>query len=106
MCKWLLLVHVIIVLPDTCSLNLTLVPEEFKNTNKIAAGLTHNGYAMDKAAAFHVPVVDMQQLTGACTWADCSSDGNHRARFVNRMKAQLYLNMLCSTPVLNKKPNG
>lgn len=42
-----------------------------------------------------VPVVDMFQVTRACVWANCSVDGGHRARFVNRMKAQLILNLLC-----------
>lgn len=31
----------------------------------------------------------------SCYMENCSSDGGHRARFVNRWKAQLLLNMLC-----------
>ena len=31
-------------------------------------------------------------------WDNCTVDGGHRARFVNRAKAQLLLETLCDTP--------
>ena len=34
-------------------------------------------------------------LLQSCYMENCSSDGGHRARFVNRWKAQLLLNLLC-----------
>lgn len=42
-----------------------------------------------------VPYLDFYQLTQACRWQNCTADGGHRSRFVNRMKAQLVLNLLC-----------
>jgi len=41
------------------------------------------------------PFLDVYQLTSSCTMANCSYDGSHRSRYVNRWKAQLLLNTLC-----------
>lgn len=41
------------------------------------------------------PYVDMFQLTRSCYMENCSYDGGHRSRYVNRWKAQLLLNTLC-----------
>ena len=41
------------------------------------------------------PFVDVFQATDSCIWKNCSEDGSHRKRFVNRWKAQLLLNTLC-----------
>ena len=41
------------------------------------------------------PFLDVFQLTDSCNAANCSYDGGHRSRFVNRFKAQLLLNTLC-----------
>jgi hypothetical protein len=41
------------------------------------------------------PFVDVFQATDSCVWKNCSLDGSHRSRFVNRWKAQLLLNTLC-----------
>jgi len=41
------------------------------------------------------PFLDVYQLTRSCTMQNCSSDGGHYSRFVNRWKAQLLLNTLC-----------
>lgn len=41
------------------------------------------------------PFLDVYQLTSSCTMANCSYDGGHRSRYVNRWKAQLLLNTLC-----------
>jgi len=43
----------------------------------------------------HVPVLDWSALTSKCTMANCSVDGHHKTRYVNRWKAQLLLNTLC-----------
>ena len=42
-----------------------------------------------------IPFLDFFELTRACMWDNCTSDGGHRSRFVNRMKAQMLVNMLC-----------
>jgi hypothetical protein len=41
------------------------------------------------------PFLDVYQLTSSCTMANCSYDGGHRSRYVNRWKAQLLLNTVC-----------
>eukprot|EP01052_Picozoa_sp_SAG31_P000736 SAG31_NODE_21_length_34109_cov_60.598824_20_plen_537_part_00 len=41
------------------------------------------------------PCVDFHHMTAACQFENCSADGAHMSRFVNRMKAQILLNMLC-----------
>ena len=41
------------------------------------------------------PFIDFFQLTSSCYMKNCSHDGGHRARFVNRWKAQLLLNTIC-----------
>ena len=41
------------------------------------------------------PFLDFYQLTRACFMPNCSYDGGHRARYVNRWKAQLLLNTIC-----------
>ena len=41
------------------------------------------------------PFLDVFQLTRSCCMNNCSYDGGHRSRYVNRWKAQLLLNTLC-----------
>lgn len=41
------------------------------------------------------PFVDYFQLTKSCYMENCSYDGGHRSRYVNRWKAQLLLNTVC-----------
>jgi hypothetical protein len=42
------------------------------------------------------PFIDFYQLTRSCFMENCSYDGGHRSRYVNRWKAQLLLNTICS----------
>ena len=42
------------------------------------------------------PFLDFFQLTRSCDMENCTYDGGHRSRYVNRWKAQLLLNMICS----------
>lgn len=44
----------------------------------------------------HGVCLDMYHLTSRCAWDNCTTDGGHRARYVNRMKAQMLLNTLCT----------
>ena len=46
-------------------------------------------------ATSRIPFLDVFQATDSCVWKNCSEDGSHRSRFVNRWKAQSLLNMLC-----------
>jgi len=48
--------------------------------------------------------LDFHQLTKSCRMENCSIDGGHRSRFVNRWKAQLLLNTIC-TASSTKKPS-
>jgi hypothetical protein len=41
------------------------------------------------------PFLDVFELTKSCVTKNCSVDGGHRTRFVNRWKAQLLLNTMC-----------
>lgn len=41
------------------------------------------------------PFIDFFQLTRSCFMDNCSVDGGHVTRFVNRWKAQLLLNTIC-----------
>ena len=50
----------------------------------------------------HRPFLDVYQLTRSCTMENCSYDGGHRSRYVNRWKAQLLLNTLCETSILGR----
>lgn len=56
-----------------------------------------NKMGLDLAKTNGIPVLDIYALTKACTWTNCTVDGAHGSRFVNRMKAQLLLNKLCTT---------
>ena len=44
-----------------------------------------------------VPFLDFYELSRVCLskWSNCTTDGGHRSRFMNRMKAQMLVNMLC-----------
>lgn len=44
---------------------------------------------------FDVRYLDFFQLTMSCLFDNCTYDGGHRARYVNRWKAQLFLNTIC-----------
>ena len=43
-----------------------------------------------------VPFLDVYHATRSCATTNCTADGAHKARYVNRWKAQLLLNKLCS----------
>ena len=44
---------------------------------------------------FDVGYLDYYQPTHTCWMDNCTADGGHRSRFVNRWKAQLLLNKIC-----------
>lgn len=56
---------------------------------------TRNNGTKALALSKNVPALDFLTLTATCPWTRCVADGSHRARFVNRMKAQMLLNLVC-----------
>merc|ERR1711862_347296 len=77
---------------------------QFNKIPKSYRNMTHHTYAHDLYTALlpvlapankQKPFLDFFQLTSACVWNNCSFDGGHRSRFVNRWKAQILLNTIC-----------
>mmetsp|Transcript_31514 Transcript_31514/g.102667 ORF Transcript_31514/g.102667 Transcript_31514/m.102667 type:complete len:361 (+) Transcript_31514:114-1196(+) len=54
-------------------------------------GINRMGQLLDE----DIPFLDAFHLTQSCKWENCSKDGAHRSKFVNRMKAHMILNHLC-----------
>lgn len=73
------------------------VPLPYKNaSHNTNAGRIHKGLLSSLAPQnMQHPFIDVFQLTRACHMENCSYDGGHRSRYVNRWKAQLLLNTLC-----------
>lgn len=67
------------------------VPTEFRRSNNRMIPVYWNSLSHFE----NYPYLDVFQLTKTCHMQNCSTDGGHRSRFVNRWKAQLLLNMLC-----------
>lgn len=42
-----------------------------------------------------IPYLDFFEMTHSCHWDNCTTDGGHRARFVNWVKIQMLLSKLC-----------
>lgn len=64
---------------------------EHEGWNASSYNLDAKAYAISKS----IPMLDMYTLTRTCPWRHCYADGSHRSRFVNRMKAQMLLNLVC-----------
>ena len=64
------------------------------DTDRMAAVVSH---VYPLAQQHNLPILDFFSMTAACVWKNCSTDGGHRARFVNRWKGQMLLNMLCDS---------
>ena len=60
-----------------------------------AAGRYHRSLEQIAASGGRVRLADYHQLTYACVWDNCTADGGHRGRFVNRGKAQVLLAQMC-----------
>jgi hypothetical protein len=52
--------------------------------------------AIEEAKKQEVPLLDVFTMTEMCAATNCSTDGGHKSRYVNRMKVQMLLNNLCS----------
>ena len=79
------------------SYDIEKVPTAYKNaSHNTYAGVIHRGLLPSLAPQnTQHPFIDVFQLTRACWMSNCSYDGGHRSRYVNRWKAQLLLNTLC-----------
>jgi hypothetical protein len=79
------------------SYDIEKVPVAYKNaSHNTYAGVIHRGLLPSLAPQnMQHPFIDVFQLTRACYMKNCSYDGGHRSRYVNRFKAQLLLNTLC-----------
>lgn len=79
------------------SYDIEKVPVAYKNaSHNTYAGVIHRGLLPYLAPQnMQHPFIDVFQLTRACYMKNCSYDGGHRSRYVNRFKAQLLLNTLC-----------
>ena len=73
------------------------VPEAFRNsaTMKRSDMMYYAEVDAEASTDGAIRLFDYFQLTKACWMDNCTYDGGHRARFVNRWKAQLLLNSLC-----------
>eukprot|EP00038_Savillea_parva_P014364 m.215447 g.215447 ORF g.215447 m.215447 type:complete len:307 (-) comp27885_c0_seq1:20-940(-) len=71
------------------------IPEKYRETMPLS-DMEHYYYETLRLANMkRVRVVDFHTMTEACAWDNCTSDGGHRARFVNRAKAQAVLELMC-----------
>ena len=66
-------------------------PDQTRNMELVYRGLLPH-VAPENTAH---PFLDVYELTKSCTMENCTFDGGHRSRYVNRWKAQLLLNTLC-----------
>mmetsp|Transcript_2853 Transcript_2853/g.6789 ORF Transcript_2853/g.6789 Transcript_2853/m.6789 type:complete len:324 (+) Transcript_2853:414-1385(+) len=73
------------------------IPEPYRETMPLSAmeHVYHRTLALVAATHGRVKLVDFHRMTGSCVWENCTVDGGHRARFVNRGKAQAILALLC-----------
>jgi hypothetical protein len=76
------------------SYQLSNVPVAYQNASKDLSSY-YWGF-LPHVDKYNFRFLDFFQLTKSCTMKNCSADGGHGARFVNRWKAQLLLNTLCT----------
>ena len=69
------------------------VPEQYK-TSTYGRELVY-WKMLPRLESFNISYIDFYQPTHTCWMDNCTTDGGHRNRFVNRWKAQLLLNKLC-----------
>ena len=77
------------------SYDISKVPILYKNRTNERPTVRLGFESIELARTVGIPLLDFFTLTDRCIAKNCSSDGGHRARFVNRMKAQMLLNNLC-----------
>ena len=77
------------------SYDVSRVPLQFLNRTRARPTVTLNLEAIELAKKYRIPLLDFYTMTDRCLSRNCTSDGGHRSRYVNRMKAQMLLNNLC-----------
>ena len=77
------------------SYDLKKVPDKYLEVTKNRPTVAANKRAFELADKHGIPILDFYSLTANCRWKNCSTDGGHRSRFVNRMKFQLVFNNIC-----------
>ena len=73
-------------------------PKQYRDTMPLGVLSLVHAQTKFLAKDARVPFLDFYRATQACVWANCTKDGAHRARFVNRAKAQMFLEVVCSEP--------
>ena len=71
------------------------IPDEFRDNMKNTIHFQLNVESVDYLRSQGIPFVDTYHLTSGCLWSNCTIDGSHKSRFVERMKAQILMNYLC-----------
>jgi len=79
------------------SYNLEKTPEEYREKSSRSEKVLYDGVLerLPEMLEDKVTYLDFFQLTRSCHFDNCTVDGGHRARFVNRWKAQVLLNTIC-----------
>ena len=72
------------------------VPEQYRGAKDTPKPKLYRKELEDQERFQNVRLFDYYELTKSCRMENCTTDGGHRAHFVNRWKAQLLLNTLCS----------
>ena len=81
------------------SYQISKVPASYTKIHKGASGYYWNFLPLIDKYKHNIRYLDFFQLTRACTFDNCTTDGGHRSRFVNRWKAQLLLNTICEPTI-------
>ena len=77
------------------SYQLDKIPEPYRDSNDIMSYVYFELLPNVAPQNPQQPFLDVFQLTRSCVMDNCTFDGGHRSRFVNRWKAQMLLNTLC-----------
>mmetsp|Transcript_7079 Transcript_7079/g.17394 ORF Transcript_7079/g.17394 Transcript_7079/m.17394 type:complete len:344 (+) Transcript_7079:174-1205(+) len=74
------------------------IPRQYQNASREWSAELFYDKLLPLMASYNKmkPFMDFFQLTRSCTMNNCSTDGGHRARYVNRWKAQILLNTICT----------
>lgn len=73
------------------------IPVKYRETMPLTSmeHVYHRTLRVIEASKGRIRLIDYHRITDACPWDNCTIDGGHRARFVNRGKAQAILGLLC-----------
>lgn len=77
------------------SYNRQKIPEKYKDTMPLSDMEHFYHKTLRLAQDTGIRLADFHEMTRACVWDNCTADGGHRSRFVNRAKAQAVLALVC-----------